>query len=331
MTTTNTIEYDSTQWVKSDELLTYVMPHSVTQGNAVNHALAFPQRLHEVHGDKIMLSRDAVYHGSVNKLQLCCASCGYIWDATPNNLINKSNGCRQCAINRSRDVKPGAIKYNHASPDEKNYAYFLYKEKNWSYTRIAKFLGRSTKTICRWLDPEHARKDREYSAAAYQRNSSNHSKRMAAYRQSVSGKEAIARSNNKRRSLEYHCADYIYTCELDLDILQPEYVTPDKINPEYFECYDMFQEYVKGDKQGVKIFSFVGADEETKNRRRQQEELAQLSGEAYSLEHLIPLSKGGTHQPENFANRALVLNTQKNNSLIDSDTELFCRRIFNIN
>ena len=43
--------------------------------------------------------------------------------------------------------------------------------------------------------------------------------------------------------------------------------------------------------------SFVGADEDVKKRAKQQQLLEKISGEKYSLEHLIPLSRGGTHQP----------------------------------
>ena len=121
---------------------------------------------------------------------------------------------------------------------------------------------------------------------------------------------------HKRRALEYHCFGNAYI---------PDH--PDA-NPEGWVEYDLSDLITTAaDREEM---SFVGADEDVKKRAEQQQKLERISGEKYSLEHLIPLSRGGTHQPENFANRALTLNLQKNNKRLQADDELFAKRLFNI-
>lgn len=80
----------------------------------------------------------------------------------------------------------------------------------------------------------------------------------------------------------------------------------------------------------MEMFSFEGTEDAVKTRKKQQQVLEKISGEKYSLEHLIPLSRGGLHHPMNFANRALQLNIEKNNKRLAADDELFCKRLFDI-
>ena len=76
--------------------------------------------------------------------------------------------------------------------------------------------------------------------------------------------------------------------------------------------------------------SFEGTEENVAIRKKQQIGLEKISGEKYSLEHLVTLSQGGLHCPENFANRSLQLNIQKNNKRLQQDEALFCKRLFDI-
>lgn len=86
---------------------------------------------------------------------------------------------------------------------------------------------------------------------------------------------------------------------------------------------------MKQDKESQEMMSFAGAEEDVAKRKKQQIGLTKISGETYSLEHLVPLSQGGLHCPENFANRALTLNIQKGAKRLPKDDALFVKRLFN--
>ena len=180
-----------------------------------------------------------------------------------------------------------------------------------TWRAIAKVLGRSTHTVRRWIDPEQREKARQHSAEHNARNKASGKKQdlNKAYYQTPHGKANSLKANHKRRGLEFHCDEVIFI---------------DGVSYEN----DLWS-YVKGDQEGQAMMSFVGADEDVSFRKGQQQKLERISGERYSLEHLIPLSKGGIHAPENFANRALELNLQKNNSRLEADDKLFCNRLFN--
>ena len=122
------------------------------------------------------------------------------------------------------------------------------------------------------------------------------------------GSMVVTASNHQRRGLEYHAID-----EVLIDGVWHSY-----------DCYQYIE--TAEDKE---FWSFAGADEDVAKRKQQQIKLAAIAGEPYSLEHLVPLSRGGIHHPFNFANRALALNLQKNKSILSKDVELFCARLFN--
>jgi hypothetical protein len=60
-------------------------------------------------------------------------------------------------------------------------------------------------------------------------------------------------------------------------------------------------------------------------------ELAELHGEEFHIDHLIPLSVGGLHISENFQIKPASVNLSKGNRRTPTDDALFCKRIFNIN
>jgi hypothetical protein len=59
-------------------------------------------------------------------------------------------------------------------------------------------------------------------------------------------------------------------------------------------------------------------------------EMAEIHGEEFHIDHLIPLSQGGIHHTDNFKIVPASYNLSKNNKRIPEDEALFCKRIFNI-
>ena len=92
----------------------------------------------------------------------------------------------------------------------------------------------------------------------------------------------------------------------------------------------MWSEYVKGDSEAMSLFSFEGADEAVAFRKTQQDKFKKFSGIDWSLDHLVPLSRGGIHHPLNFANIPLADNSAKGNKRLQKDDALFCKRLFDI-
>lgn len=90
-------------------------------------------------------------------------------------------------------------------------------------------------------------------------------------------------------------------------------------------------DYIRGDKFGQSLFLDTAADDAFKALTKKAAEMEAATGIQYQVDHLIPLSRGGCHCPENFEIKTAVENQKKNNQLVREDEELFCKRIFNIN
>jgi transposase-like protein len=285
----------------------FKLPCSSTHPAAIKAAERFPKRLEEVHEGRIVLRDDAVYKSNKKPIEVKCSVCGHEWNPRPHDLTSHSAGCPEC--HRLRCVESaGTLRTPHASKAEKELARCM-RRAGMTYRAIAGMLGRSKVAITNWCDPVALEKDREKSRKKNARYRASGQRTMLGrnYRQTAHGKANRTAYNHQRRALEYHALDTILVdgCWYQVDMYP--YITT---------------------AEDRDFWSFTGADEDVRKRKGQQEKLAEISGEPYSLEHLIPLSKGGIHAPCNFANRALALNTQKNDSFLDSDTRLFCSRLF---
>ena len=266
----------------------------------------------------ITVPLDQEWKGVMSKIKHICDKHGE-YEARASSLIEADRGCH-CKGCKSEQFSAlaGTRRNPRATKNEKAKAVEL-KSEGKSYTEIARILGRSHATIYRWFKPEYAKKSEE---CAHKWQDKNREKSRANVRRYLSefehGKANARKARHKRRALEYHCNDVVFL---------PDHPDADH---QGFVYYDMWSDYVKGDSEAMNLFSFEGADEAVAFRKKQQEKFEKFSGIKWSLDHLVPLSRGGIHHPLNFVNLPLVDNTSKNNKRIQKDDELFCKRLFDI-
>ena len=241
------------------------------------------------------------------------------YKASPNNVLKLHTGCRcDGCKSEKQSASAGTLRTPRATQAEKIKAAELRTEGK-SYSEIGRILGRSNGTIIRWLDPEYAERSRQFSAKWRSENREQHNANGRRYRSEFQhGKATRMKAQQKRRAIEYHCADTVFL---------PNHPDADH---QGFVYYDMWSDYVKGDSEAMSLFSFTGADEAVAFRKMQLEKFKKFSGIDWSLDHLVPLSRGGIHHPMNFVNLPLADNKAKNNKLIQKDVELFCKRLFDI-
>ena len=281
-----------------------------------------PQRIKETHNDTIRIREDAVYHHSQTHIPVVCVTCGHEWEATPTSLVNVVRGCPECAKEKNNIGRTGVIgemRHNRSTPDERELARQLYEECG-NYTEVGRQLGRGRSTIMAWLDSGYRKRHNQRTKEQNQKDkeSGYSKKRLKLYRQTEHGQENYQRHLRKREALKLNARD---------DVFLPDH--PDA-NYQGFVSYDLLEDGYITTQEDRKFHSFEGVEEEVERRSVQQKKLSKISGETYSLDHLIPLSRGGLHHEFNFANRANELNTKKNNKLVDEDIILFCRRLFGL-
>ena len=295
-----------------------VIPCVSPNPKAQRAAEELPRIIKDSSRDTIRIRSGAVYQDSHTKIPLVCLTCNNEWKVKPNSLKQAKTGCPKCAIEKKKGVT-GVLRRRQSTPDEKQIAQKLYEECG-NYTEVGRRLGRDRQTIMRWLDKGYYQRQLNLSREKDDRDrKSGHSKvRRKNYNSTPNGKANRRKARHKRRGLEFHARDVV--------------LLPNHPDADYqgFVLYDVYEDGYITTEEDRELWGFSGADEDVARRSVQQDKLSKISGEPYSLEHLIPLSRGGVHSPENFANRALELNTKKNNSLWDEDTKLFCRRLFSI-
>jgi transposase len=285
------------------------MKIGTTEPRAVRAGKAFPARLQEKHEGRIVLRETAEYHGNKFGIDVRCTVCGHEWSPRPDKLVCGGHGCPEC--HRLKKIaRAGIMRCPRASAAEKEFANRL-RVAGMSYQAIADMLGRSGGAIQCWTNPEALKKNRQRSLERNARNAGNgyHANRVARYRQTEHGKAQSVKSKQKRRALQYHARDRILVdgCWHDVDMW--EYIT------------------TAADRDR---WSFDGADDDVTKRKTQQALLGKISGELYTLDHLVPLNQGGLHHPFNFQNLSHSLNSAKNDSIVSKDVELFCKRLFDI-
>jgi transposase-like protein len=272
-------------------------------------AAKFPQRLQDVHEGRIVLRDDAEYENNRTPIDVTCTVCGHEWSARPNDLINKHQGCPECA--RLKKVAAAGINRKpRVSKAFKEFARRCHFEGGMPFNKIGKLLNKNHGSVMRWCDSALQERARQQN---HERNAKNkasgyQAQLIADYQKTPHGRSAGLKAVHKRRSVEYHALDTILIDGAWHHVNMMDYITT---------------------AEDRAFWSFPGADDDVAKRKKQQIKLGEISGEPYSLEHLVPLSKGGIHHPFNFANRALALNKQKRNSILSKDVELFCARLFN--
>lgn len=276
--------------------------------SALKAARSFPERLRLLHEGRVVLTDRSVYKGMHKTVHVACTVCGHEWSAKPNNLICNKTGCPECK--RLKDVeRAGGTRQHRASKAEKELA-MCCRKAGMTLESIGDLMNRSSQTIQRWTDPvaDERHKKRNNKRNALQSASGIKQQRDAAYLQTPHGKANKAKGRHKRRALQYHALDRILVDGVWHDVDMWEYIT------------------TAADRDR---WSFDGADDDVAKRKSQQILLGKISGEIYTLDHLVPLNQGGIHHPSNFQNLASALNSSKCDSIVSKDVELFCKRLFN--
>ncbi len=220
--------------------------------------------------------------------------------------------CPKCRNNHHKGTC-GVKTYRRATKDDKAKAKELL-DKGLSYKVVSKMTGWNNATIRQWFDLDYKARHTERCKEHKQKRHEVIKRGQRNYHKTENGKTAVKKGREKRNQRKLHAEDYILI-----------HNHPDADYQGFVE--DAVYDYIT--PEDYEFWSFDGAEADVEKRKKQQKTLSKISGEPYSLEHLIPLSKGGIHHPMNFVNRALELNLQKNGKLTKEDCELFCNRLFN--
>lgn len=256
------------------------------------------------------------WNGSPKHYKFICSIHGE-YSATANLVMTPRQGCMCKGCKTDKNIATAGVRRANKGTSEEKQLVKKLRDAGLSYRAIAKQVGKSCSTICYWLNPESKANclATNYKWFSANNNELHKAKKLRYYSEFEHAKQSRKKGSHKRRSLQYHAVDVVYL---------PDHPDADYQGFVEFNCFDLITTSEDRD-----FWSFAGADDDTAKRAKQQMGLEKISGEKYSLEHLVPLSRGGIHHPANFANRALKLNMQKNNSLWDKDTNLFLSRIFN--
>ena len=280
-----------------------------TYPKRIKAAKEFPKKLQKVHEGRISLQPGAVYWGTRKRIRVVCNVCGHEWAPTPQNLL-KGKSCPACAQERrNNSVGRRAPRASQATKDK---AVELRKQ-GLSYDAIAEELGFSDYSIRRWCDPRQAKKsvDSQAKRNAKRKASGKQAELAAAYYQTEHGRAVHLASAEKRRALEFAA---VFEIELEGQLIEVDN-----------------WELIKGDADAMEMMSFEGAEEAWAQKQKQCKRLEKISGIKWSVDHLVPLSRGGIHAPENFKLVPLADNLAKKNKVIPEDYALFAKRLFNIN
>lgn len=214
-------------------------------------------------------------------LWLVCSIHGR-YEVTPNSFLkqSKGSGCAQCQAQKKSD-SAGKVRQPRASESKKNEARKLYAELG-NYREVARIVGRSAWTIQRWCDLERAEKGRLYNAKWRETNREQSRANTTRYQTDfLHGRVNRAKAKAMRRGdyREYDDAGNIIYQEWET------YTPEDELQLKQIEA--RLKELNDSNYMGIK----------------------------WSLEHLLPLSKGGEHSPYNLSITPLEDNISKNDKL----------------
>lgn len=294
-----------------------------THPQVIRAAKEFPAKLFAVHGDKIVIRETAVYFGNGTTpaskgkgIDVSCSECGHEWSPNANGLLN-GQGCPECR--RQKNINSaGTRRTPPATREEKQRAIEL-KATGMTRDAVRQQLFdeglspqlRGGKTINRWTNPEQAEKHRQYNAKWCEENREQARANARRYFKEFDHGRANRRANSsKRRALEW------------------EALFPVLIDGEWHEVnmYDYLETW-----EDRELFVSFADCETYASMQATAKELAEIHGEQFDIDHLVPLSRGGLHCKDNFKIVPASHNRSKNNRLVPEDGALFCKRIFNIN
>ena len=230
------------------------------------------------------------------------------YEAIPCHVLSTYIGCQCKGCKAEQDsASAGTKRTPRATQEEKHKAAQLRAEGK-SYSEIGRIIGRSHTVIQRWLNPEFAQKQRQYTAKW---RSENHEQ---------------ARANQRRYISEFEHGRAGHCAAQALRRLQKQN-TPELV---FFD--NDWHEVDR--KETYRVFSEVllPSDE-----RKAIQELymecqyqTETTGIEHNVDHIQPLAKGGEHLMINLQILTQAENCSKNDTFRKEDVELLCRRYFEI-
>jgi hypothetical protein len=250
-----------------------------------------------------------VWSGVGFKYTFTCSYHGE-YQAYGHSVIKKGRGCQcqRCSA-EAHSAAAGSTRSPRSTKEERFKAQLLYQEHG-TYAAVARILGRDAKTVRLWFDPSQAEMSRQKNTNWRANNRDHHRSTKRRYEKEFAHGKANRRANrSKRRALEWDALDTILIDgiwhEVDMSA--------------HLSNWDDRQVFV--DWQSCQDYAQLQAT---------CKELAEIHGEEFHVDHLVPLSAGGLHCTENFQIKPASVNLSKHSKRIPEDDALFCKRIFNI-
>lgn len=183
----------------------------------------------------------------------------------------------------------------------------LKKRGNHTTQQIANFLGVHRTTVDKWINPEYAQRQRDFNKEWQKRNKGKRSQSSSKYAKTEKGSSGKRTRCAKRRALKLGAIHDVF---IDGQWVEVNMYDQMKVTPE--------------------LFMDPRADKAWKELTERAQKLEKITGTKWHVDHLVPLTRGGMHVPENFALRTAKENLAKGNKLIPYDSSLYAKRIFNI-
>jgi 5-methylcytosine-specific restriction endonuclease McrA len=289
-----------------------------TNPQVIRAAAEFPQKLFEVHGDKIRIRDSAVYFGDGTNpsskgkgIDVSCSICGNEWSPSANGLL-KGHGCHECtrlnSINSAGKTRaPRASKEEHARAVE-------LKATGMTLDAVAQQLFdeglspqlRGKGTIVRWTNPEQAEKDRQRAAKWNEENREQMNASRSRYQKEFDHGVAGTRAHSaQRRLLKQNTPESVF--------LGGEWHEVDRE-----ETWRVFGEVLLPAKERKEIQElYLEAQYQT-----------ETTGIEHHVDHIQPLSKGGEHLMYNLQILPASENLSKNDTFREEDQLELARRLF---
>ena len=252
--------------------------------------------------DQYVAEVQAIHEGRIevlgtyvsNKVRILhrCLIDGHEWSARPTDVISGS-GCKIC-FSKRLSQQAGILRKPRASEAEKQRARDM-RSEGLTYMQIAKALNRSYFAVLCWCDPKTLKRQRVVNAKWYKNNKER------------------SQANNKRYTGEYlHGRVMKSSRRAAIRGNYREYdETTGELKYEEWEPYLCFGHSAEDEHKLLQL-----------ERRLRDLNKRQKGGVKWSLEHLLPLSMGGTHNWWNLAIRPLKDNMSKGASYHEADLDL---------
>lgn len=238
------------------------------------------------------------YSNAHTKIEHRCTIDGHVWESTPQTILVVNRGCHKCSIERNKS-SAGKRRCPRPTESEKQQARAM-RAAGMSYLTIGSALNRSDATIRRWCD----------SAAA-----DSHRACTRSWRASNVERQRAAKLRYQKEFLHGRLKNSAYNAGRRGNYRQYDDTTGELICQEW-ESYHCTGHDPEAERKLLQL-----------ERRLRDLNKRQKDGKKWSLEHLLPLSLGGTHQWWNLAIRPLKDNISKNASINEYDMSVRTKNI----